>query len=33
MDKLEHGEKAIEAQNRIAVPRRQLLHYGQVDGR
>ena len=33
MDKLEHGEKVIEAQKRIAVPRRQLLHYGQVDGR
>jgi hypothetical protein len=29
----EHGEKVIEAQKRIAVPRRQLLHYGQVDGR
>jgi len=26
MDKLEHGEKVIEAQKRIAVPRRQLLH-------
>lgn len=33
MDKLEHGEKVIEAQKRIAVPRRQLLHYGQVDRR
>jgi hypothetical protein len=33
MDKFEHGEKVIEAQKRIAVPRRQLLHYGQVDGR
>ena len=33
MDKPEHGEKAIEVQKRIAVPRRQLLHYGQVDGR
>jgi hypothetical protein len=32
MDKLEHGEKVIEAQKRIAAPRRQLLH-GQVDGR
>jgi len=26
MDKFEHGEKVIEAQKRIAVPRRQLLH-------
>jgi hypothetical protein len=33
MDKLEHGEKVIEAQKGIAVPRRQLLHYGQLDGR
>ena len=33
MDKFEHGEKVIEAQKRIAVPGRQLLHYGQVDGR
>jgi len=33
MDKFEHGEKVIEAQKRIAVPRRQLRHYGQVDGR
>jgi hypothetical protein len=33
MDKLERGEKVIEAQKRIAVPRRQLLHCGQVDGR
>ena len=33
MEKLKHGEKTIEAQKRIAVPRRQLLHYGQVDGR
>jgi len=33
MEKLKHGEKVIEAQKRIAVPRRQLLHYGQVDGR
>jgi len=32
-EKLEHGEKVIEAQRRIAVSRRQLLHYGQVDGR
>jgi G:T/U-mismatch repair DNA glycosylase len=32
MEKFEHGEKVIEAQKRIAVPR-QLLHYGQVDGR
>jgi len=24
MDKFEHGEKVIEAQKRIAVPRRQL---------
>jgi len=29
----EHGEKVIEGQKRIAVPRRQLLHHGQVDGR
>jgi len=33
MDTPEHGEKAIEVQKRIAVPRRRLLHYGQVDGR
>jgi hypothetical protein len=33
MYKFEHGEKVIEAQKRIAVPRRQLLHCGQVDGR
>jgi hypothetical protein len=34
MDKFGHGEKVIEAQKRIAVPRRrQLPHYGQVDGR
>jgi len=33
MDKFKHGEKVIEAQQRIAVPRRQRLHYGQVDGR
>jgi hypothetical protein len=31
--KLEHGEKVIEAQKRIAVPRRQPLDYGQVEGR
>lgn len=31
--KFEHGEKVIEAQKRIAVPRRQLRHHGQVDGR
>jgi hypothetical protein len=33
MDKLEHCEKVIEAQKRIVVPKRQLLHYGQLDGR
>jgi hypothetical protein len=33
MDKFEHGEKVKEAQRGIAVPRRQQLHYGQVDGR
>jgi hypothetical protein len=33
MDKLEHGEKVIEAQKQIAVPRRQLIHHGQLDGR
>ena len=33
MNKPEHGEKVIEAQKGIAVPRRQLLHYGQVDWR
>ena len=33
MDKLEHGEKVIEAQKRIAVTRGQLLHYGQVGER
>jgi len=33
MDKPEHGKKVIEAQKQMAVPRRQLLHYGQVDGR
>jgi hypothetical protein len=27
MDKPEHDEKVIGAQKRIAVPRRQLLHY------
>ena len=29
----EQSEKVIEAQKRIALTRRQLLHYGQVDGR
>ena len=33
MHRFERGEKVIEGQKRIAVPRRQLLHYGQVDGR
>jgi len=33
MDKFEHGEKVIETQKRIAMPRRQVRHYGQVDGR
>ena len=30
MDKLEYGEKVIEAQKRIAVPRRATAYYGQV---
>lgn len=33
MDKFERGEKVIEGQKRIVLPRRQRLHYEQVDGR
>jgi hypothetical protein len=33
MDKFERGEKVIEGQKLIAVPRRQTLHYEEVDGR